>query len=626
MSTTFNYNDDNDNEDDGGYTYTSTTSDSGSGSSTTFNYNDNDDDDRNTNRNTNRGITLADNFERIKGYTGTNSDSYVKADNYQKINEHGNVEPGPSRSTRMNDSIGDDDDDDTWSTSRSIEIASNRKTGYPKSPNKGTSVTTGHTVGQDNVTGETIINDGQGSNIQGMGDKEPKPMRKASANRDNVEQGSRDLNIQNTNQSVESGGKSKAGGKVSKSGGLTKGEPSTDEMDPCKPGQTTPGQETENDNDTDNGGGLGAADTPDPPANPTDPLAIDTERFGQTNTEGSGGDGGGGGGSSTTWHDPPPSSSPDNSSYTPPSNPDNPDEGGKDNDTPPEGCGGAEDDCQWYNVSSSDDPCPNGTSSKGFANLGDGEKMKLCCGDNRPPGDGCPNDPTEAGWECVDGECNLIPGGGIYATISECEENCGSQGDDSDPTDPEPIQRYACVSGECVQQDDGPFESFTACKNSGCDLPPLDENGTYTVTAQTTGNCLGEPNTCKRKVSNNYYFALYECGEECPQDSPYHCTPGSIAGDVKEVEKSINGPIDKFNVVMNASEDEVLGNGTGDMYCSATLVAVFPDGSTTNIISECGSFPISDHGDKAAAISYCENKGIGIGYFSPQVDPPSNNP
>jgi hypothetical protein len=516
----------------------------------------------------------------------------------------------------------EDKDNDIRTEDRVREIASNRRTGYPKSEEKGSSVITGHTVGQDNVTGETIINDGQGNNIQGPSDNQPKPMKKATANRDNVEQGSRDLNIQNHNRRVESGGKSKAGGKVEKSGGLTKGKSSTDEMDPCKPGQTSPGDDTENEQDEENSGGLGTADTPDPPPSPTDPLAIDPNRNLETSTSSSDDGGGSGGGSSTTWNDPPSPPPGDNSGYTPPpDNPDNPGNGGDDNSTPPQGCGGSDDDCQWYNVSSSDDPCPTGTSSRGFAELSDGNVMKLCCGDNRPTGDGCPNDPTSAGWECRNGGCKQVPGGGIYATLSECQDNCGS--DESDNVDPNPIQRYACISGECTQQNDGPFENIEDCISSGCELPPLDQSGTYTVKAETSGSCLNEPNSCSRKANDNFFFGLYECGEKCPEDSNFNCTPGTVAGSSKSVSKEINGPIDKFRVDMDAEEDETFGNPTGDILCRAKLVAVFPDGSTTGIITECGSFSISDYGDKQTAIQHCLDKSLGIGWFSISVDPPA---
>jgi hypothetical protein len=99
-------------------------------------------------------------------------------------------------------------------------------------------------------------------------------------------------------------------------------------------------------------------------------------------------------------------------------------------DTPPspsEGCY-PESDCQWYNAPSGNPlNCPSGTTYKGFAELpGIGNFMVLCCGEERPAGDGCPDDPVAYGWQCVNGTCEQLPAG-LYATKAECETNCNQE-------------------------------------------------------------------------------------------------------------------------------------------------------------------------------------------------------
>lgn len=506
---------------------------------------------------------------------------------------------------------------------KASRIAEGRFFGYPKSKPKGDSITTGYTVGQDNVTGKPIISDGGGSTIKGQSGTDPKPMKKATARRDNVSRGGRDVTIDTTNISMSSGGRDKPGVKSKKKGGLTPGLAKDDTIDPCKPGQDNIGDENVETEPEDGDGGLGRANTPEPPLNPTiDPFGgIDGPRLGGTNTSGSGGSGGGSGGSSTTWNDPPPSDDGDGNDPETLRNPGSPDNGGPDpaSNNPPRGCS-PDDDCQWYNGTG----CPTGTSSRGSAELGDGSKMELCCGSDRPPGDGCPDDETSAGYECRDRECHRVPGGGIYSTLDECEQDCGSQGDDKE-LPPLGTTRWECVDGSCVEAEDGPFESKSDCLQTGCEMPDLSQNKTYQVTATEPGDCGGFEKSCGNTFISNcvrsggFLFGPATCGYVCGSgevwDGTTSCTfcndndekvliEGKVigSGTPQQVTKNVNGPIDRFEVQTSHDGE--------DNDCSIRLVAILENGSTVGIASVCGS---TNDGTE------CANSNKGIGYFSPQV-------
>jgi len=152
---------------------------------------------------------------------------------------------------------------------------------------------------------------------------------------------------------------------------------------------------------------------------------------------------------------PPPPVPPGPNAPEPPETPDPPPE-------TPEGCS-TESDCQWYNSGDGEDTsCPAGTTYKGFAQLNSGFKV-LCCGPDRPVGDGCPEDPSTYGYQCVNGTCEVVPNG-LYSTRAECESaGCGQD----TPELPDPDPRYSCLNGSCVENSKGEFESLSACE-SGC--------------------------------------------------------------------------------------------------------------------------------------------------------------
>jgi hypothetical protein len=109
----------------------------------------------------------------------------------------------------------------------------------------------------------------------------------------------------------------------------------------------------------------------------------------------------------------------------PDDNDDDEDNEDEDPEAPGEGCY-PDSDCQWYSASNGDSSnCPAGTSYSGFAELAGGQFMVLCCGESRPPGDGCPGEPETTGWQCVNGTCEQLPAG-LFATKAECEQSCGN--------------------------------------------------------------------------------------------------------------------------------------------------------------------------------------------------------
>lgn len=159
-----------------------------------------------------------------------------------------------------------------------------------------------------------------------------------------------------------------------------------------------------------------------------------------------------------------------------------------------EGCS-PEDECQWYYAPSIDAACPAGTIKKSGIELSTGEFMILCCGPDRPVGDGCPDD--EVGWECVDGTCTLVTGG-RWATQEECEQNCTSitwtctpdgcvsvtDGSGEFATEAECLQQcsaqgWECVGGACQQIEGGRYATRTECENSGCGFGTATENIYY---------------------------------------------------------------------------------------------------------------------------------------------------
>jgi hypothetical protein len=120
-----------------------------------------------------------------------------------------------------------------------------------------------------------------------------------------------------------------------------------------------------------------------------------------------------------------------------PNDPEEPDEPPEE---PGEGCS-PESDCQWYNSPNGDSSnCPAGTTYKGFAELAGGKFKVLCCGEERPAGDGCPEDPEIYGWQCINGTCEQLPAG-LYATKAECEETCNQD---------ENCLPWACENDTCT--------------------------------------------------------------------------------------------------------------------------------------------------------------------------------
>lgn len=515
-------------------------------------------------------------------------------------------------------------------------IADNRIIGYPKSEPQGNDNITGFVVGQDNITGDSIVSDGKGNIFKGPDSRDVvKPLTKATAKRDEISKGSRDVTIDSTEVTISSGGGDPDN--PSRTTGLTPGPSKDDQIDPCKPGQNQVGNDELNDNENpDEGGGeLGRADIPEPPPNPTlDPFGgIDGPRLGATNTSSSS-SGGSSRNRDSTIFNPPPEDSDDDDE---PQRRRNPGTGGSPqpdppSNNPPTGCS-TDDDCQWYNGND----CPTGTSSRGRAELSDGSEMKLCCGSDRPPGDGCPDDETSAGYECRDNTCVRVPGGGIYATIEDCEDSgCGDNEDPNDPddptnpTNPDNQTRYDCIDGECVESEGGEFESLTECQNGGCDFPPLDEeNTTYKVEYIVPADCNGFDTTCGNTwsspcgASGGFYYPPYPCGYTCGDgelwDNVTGCTEcvngekqlleGKVKNTYKEGSKNVDGPIDRFETESSYDSD--------DNDCILRLYAIHPDGSSTGIASICGSPSGNSTEEKQ---SKCEDTGNkGSGYFSINV-------
>lgn len=143
---------------------------------------------------------------------------------------------------------------------------------------------------------------------------------------------------------------------------------------------------------------------------------------------------------------------------SPPGSPNDPPEEDEPSSTPV-GCD-PNDDCQWYNAASGDAPCPAGTTYQGFAELPGGSFKILCCGPQRPSGDGCPTDPTTFGWSCDNGTCRNVPNG-TFATFEECQGTCRAN-------------TFECANGSCVEVFDGSgsFATLADCEAScgGADM------------------------------------------------------------------------------------------------------------------------------------------------------------
>lgn len=144
-------------------------------------------------------------------------------------------------------------------------------------------------------------------------------------------------------------------------------------------------------------------------------------------------------------------------------------------------------DCQWYDAISLDQPCPYGTTKQGATEITPGVFMILCCGEERPVGDGCPVDSSQLGWTCTNGTCTQTQGG-QFATEEEClasgclkqtwtctQNGCVEVFDGSGEFDSlEECQLqcsglgWDCVNGTCQQVSGGRFATQALCEASGC--------------------------------------------------------------------------------------------------------------------------------------------------------------
>jgi len=314
----------------------------------------------------------------------------------------------------------------SWSGVQTNLAKIRQEAGYPKSKEDGNPTTLAYVVGQDNLTGQTLASDGNGSILKGELDSEPKLLTQVTVNRSKSKEGSRQIAM---------GGASQVKFQ-SISPQITQGAVGQSEIDICKSASS---------------GGGGA---PNPPEEPPEP------------------------------DEPPPA---------PPSGPNQPTPNPEEDESQPpgEGCE-PESDCQWYNASESGategSGCPPGTTSRGFAQLPDGSYKVLCCGPDRPAGDGCPEDPTTYGFQCVNGTCELVPNG-LYASASECEAGCNQD-------EPGEAMRYTCAGIQCIQDPNGEYATLEACQDgckdgtqtwdppempgSGPCVPVLGTNGQYT--------------------------------------------------------------------------------------------------------------------------------------------------
>jgi hypothetical protein len=309
----------------------------------------------------------------------------------------------------------------SWSGVQTNLAKIKQEAGYPKSKEDGNSTVIGYVVGQDNLTGKTIASDGNGSLIKGDLSQSPKVLHRVIVNRNKSKDGSRRVSMTGSRKVTFQTVASL----------VTQGAVGQSEIDICRSASSS-------------GGGA-----PNPPEDPPEP-------------------------------DPPPPEPPSGPNQPTP----NPEE---DESQPPgEGCE-PESDCQWYNASESGategSGCPPGTTSRGFAQLPDGSYKVLCCGPDRPAGDGCPEDPTTYGYQCVNGTCELVPNG-LFASASECESGCNQD----EP--PGPAMRYTCAGIQCIADPNGEYGSLEACQD-GC----KDGTQTWNPPAAGVGPCEPELGT-----------------------------------------------------------------------------------------------------------------------------------
>lgn len=155
-------------------------------------------------------------------------------------------------------------------------------------------------------------------------------------------------------------------------------------------------------------------------------------------------------------------------------------------------------DCQWLDAISLDQPCPYGTTKNGATEITAGVFMILCCGEDRPVGDGCPVDSSQLGWTCVNGTCQQTQGGqfatqeeclasgclkqtwtctpngcveifngsGEFSSLEECQQQCAGLG-------------WDCIGGFCQQVSGGRFNTQAECQASGCGAGSADPDTNY---------------------------------------------------------------------------------------------------------------------------------------------------
>lgn len=139
----------------------------------------------------------------------------------------------------------------------------------------------------------------------------------------------------------------------------------------------------------------------------------------------------------------------------------------------------------WYASDHPTQGCPTGSRYQGTFTKQDGSYLLLCSGSNLPPGEECPEEPR---WACVGGEC-IEQDGGIYASQAECEASgceepvlgwdcvegfCREVDGGTYATQLECesicVQRWDCISGVCTQVgSEGQFDTLAECQASGCE-------------------------------------------------------------------------------------------------------------------------------------------------------------
>lgn len=395
----------------------------------------------------------------------------------------------------------------TWTGAqmRLQSLANQRQeAGYPKSQEDGNSTTIGYIVGQDNLTGQTLASDGNGSVLKGQLDEQPKALQQVVVSRNKSSQGSRQVSMS---------GSRKVSFQV-ETPRLTQGNVGQAEIDQCKSAGS---------------GGGGSPQPPQPPQPPEPP------------------------------EDPP---EPDEPPPAPPGGPNQPEPNPEEDESQPpgEGCT-PESDCQWYNTNEAGategSGCPAGTTSRGFAQLAENVYKVLCCGPDRPTGDGCPEDPTTYGYQCVNGTCELVPNG-LFASASECEQGCNQD------EDPEPAMRYTCAGIQCIEAADGEYASLAECQG-GCQdgtetwnpppsgvgpcTPVLGLDGQYT----TQGECYEASGQCAER---NYFLSANITWEEF-DISTGETWPRSFTGEPTFVNPSFatpcSGPIGSPSLTYSAN-------------------------------------------------------------------------